>query len=130
MPDPLFFDETTDEQQIGALREMDRTVIRLRLYAVADNPQLRRRKIAGKQRFANVLRDADDQRGLALQCLTTPLENCWNECPSEVLIFGRVASMKGHHQREPQSASDRQGERATTTEMGMDQSRLQHYEIR
>src|SRR6516162_7897515 len=130
MLDPLFFDEAADEQQIGLLREPLRTTIRFRLYTVADDLQLRCRKIAGEQRLADVFRDADDQRRLPLQCFTAPLEDGWNELPTVVPVFGCVTSMKGDHQWEPQGASDRQRQRAAAAKMGMDQPRPQHRKIR
>src|SRR6516165_901855 len=130
MPDPFFFHEAADEQQIGSLRGPLRTAIRFGLYTVGDDLQLRRRKVAGEQRFADVLRDADDQYRLPLQCLTAPLEDCWNELSAVVPVFGCVTSMKGDHQWEPQGASDRQRQRAAGAEMGMDQPRPQHREIR
>jgi hypothetical protein len=38
--------------------------------------------------------------------------------------------MESDDQRNPQGARDRQGERAASAEMGVDQPRLQHCEIR
>src|SRR6516225_8852834 len=130
MLDPFFLDETADEQQIGLLHGPLRKPIRFRLYTVADDFQLRCRKIAGEQRLADVLRDADDQRRLPLQCFTAPLEDGWNELSMVVPVFGCVTSMEGDHQREPQGASDRQRQRAPAAKMGMDQLRPQHREIR
>src|SRR5207244_4919915 len=99
--------------------------IRLRLDAVADDLERRGGTIAGEQCFADVLGDTDNQRRLALQCRTAPLEDGWEQPASVGPIFGRIAAMEGDDQREPEGAGDRQREGAAAAEMSMDQSRLQ-----
>src|SRR5215472_10516030 len=107
-----------------------RFAVRLRLDAVADNLQLGRRKISGKQRLADVLRNTDDQRRLALQCCTAPLEDRRHQPPAVVLVLGRVSAVERDHQWKLKGPGDRQGERAASAEMSMDQPWPQRCEIR
>src|SRR6516165_3382800 len=130
MTDPLFFDEAADEQQVRALSRRRRAALLFGFYPVSDDFYLRCRKIAREQCLANVFGDADDQRRLALQRCTAALEDRRDERPSIVVVLGRVATMKGDHQRQLQGAGNRQGECTAAPEMGMDQPRPQPCEIR
>src|SRR5215469_5051569 len=98
--------------------------------AIADNPQLRRRKIVADQRVADMLRDADYQSCLPLQCCGPPLEDGWDQRFAIMLCFGRVTAVKRHDERQFQGAGDRQCECTPATEMRMDDPRAKPSEIR
>ena len=129
MRDPFLFDEASDKQQIGTVPRWRPIAIFFGLYAVTNDFKLRRRKIAGEQRLADVLGNADDQGRLSLLRLAAPLEDRRNQLPPVVGVFGRVAAVESDHQREPQGARKWQGKGAAASEMGVDHPRPQRCEI-